>query len=54
MHGRKHMLHVSTKRTIARAIIADYNRTCVLQTSTFILNSVEVDGDDRNDDDGRC
>ena len=50
MHGRKHMLHVNAKRTNARAITAHYNRTCALQNSTFIMNSVEVDGDDRDDD----
>jgi hypothetical protein len=45
------MLHDNTKRTIARAIMAKSNRTCLLQNSTFILDSVEVDGDDPDEDD---
>ena len=36
------MLHDSTRRMIARAIMAKSRRTCLLQTSTFILNSVKL------------
>ena len=50
MHGRKHMLYDSTRRMIARTIMAKSRHTCLLRTSTFILNSVEVDGDDHDED----
>ena len=50
MHGRQNMLHDSTRSMIARAIMAKSRRTCLLQTSTFILNSVEVDGDDHDEE----